>query len=379
MTETLTVPQGQFSLIRLPERRNELLRAWDAADEYLLNAIAAYDLPTTTKLLLVNDSFGALALALAAFRPQAWSDSYLSQQATRLNLQANGLPADTLTFLESTQTPSDVFDVVLIKAPKTLAYLEDLLLRLRPQLTPDTTIIVAGMVKHLSPAVWKLLEKIIGTTTSSLAQKKARLIFAALNPALIPPQNPYPSRYALENTAYQISNHANVFSREQLDIGTRFFLQHLPIHKTAKTIVDLGCGNGIVGLIAATRNPQADIIFMDESYMAIASARQNFNAAFNGQRTATFTVANGLEGFTPASVDLILCNPPFHQQQTVGDQLALSLFRQAQQALSAGGELWVIGNRHLGYQASLQKLYRNCAVVAVNTKFVILKAVCKQP
>lgn len=374
MTETLTVPQGQFSLIRLPERRNELLRAWDSADEYLLNTLAAYDLPTTTKLLLVNDSFGALAVALAAFHPQAWSDSYLSQQATRLNLQANGLPADTVTCLESTQTPSAVFEVVLIKAPKTLAYLEDLLLRLRPQLTPHTTIIVAGMVKHLSASVWTLLERIIGTTTSSLAKKKARLIFATLNPALIPPQNPYPSRYTLENTTYQISNHANVFSREQLDIGTRFFLQHLPIQKTAKTIVDLGCGNGIVGLIAATRNPQADLIFMDESYMAIASARQNFNAAFAGQRTATFNVANGLEGFTPASVDLILCNPPFHQQQTVGDHTALSLFRQAQRALSAGGELWVIGNRHLGYQASLQKLFGNCTVVAVNTKFVILKS-----
>lgn len=378
MTEKLSVPQGEFTLVRLPERRQELLRAWDAADEYLLNTFAAdVRLPPTARVLIINDSFGALATALAFGRPQAWSDSYLSQQATRINLQANGFEAGTVKLWDSLQTPTGPFEVVLIKAPKTLAYFEDLLIRLRPQLTSETQIIVAGMIKHLPTSVWALLERLIGPTTTSLAKKKARLIFAKPDPRLSVPVNPYPSVYTLENTAYQIINHANVFSREQLDIGTRFFLQHLPTQLAMRDIVDLGCGNGVVGLIAAERNPQASVHFFDESFMAVASARQNFIAAFGGKRVAHFNVQNGLEALAQASVDMVLCNPPFHQQQTVGDQLAVSLFRQAYKALKKQGELWVIGNRHLGYQVNLHQLFGNFSVMATNSKFVIIKAIKK--
>lgn len=374
MTQTLTVPQGAFDLVRLPLRRHEPLQAWDAADEYLLTTLAERGLPTTTRILVINDSFGALAVALAAFHPTAWSDSYISQQATRLNLQANNLMPDSVIFLDSLQIPTGEWDVVLIKAPKSLAYFEDVLLRLRPQLTPATQVMVAGMLKHLPASVWSLLERTLGSTTTSLAKKKARLIFATLNPMLKVSPNPYPSSYGLENTPYRIINHANVFSREQLDIGTRFFLQHLPTEPQAQTIVDLGCGNGVLGLMAATLHPKATLIFVDESFMAVASARQNFTAAFGEQRAAEFTVSNGLEDFAPDSVDLVLCNPPFHQQQTVGDQMAFSLFRQARKALKPGGALWIVGNRHLGHQMSLQKLFGNAKVMAVNAKFVVLKA-----
>ena len=375
MPERLSVAQGDFTLQRLPERRNELLRAWDAADEYLLNSVAEDLQPQPTpRILVINDTFGALAVALARFQPCAWSDSYLSQQATRLNLHANGLPEEAVTLINSVETPTGPFDVVLIKAPKTLAFLEDLLLRLKSQLKPTTQIRVAGMLKHLPPSLWSLLERCLGPTTTALAKKKARLISVPLDLNQPTPNNPYPTQYRLENTPYLIVNHSNVFSREQLDIGTRFFLQHLPINPHAKNIIDLGCGNGVVGLIAAERNPDATLWFVDESFMAIASAQHNVEHAFSIQRPAKFIVGNGLDDFTPESVELILCNPPFHQQQTVGDQLAYHLFKQAHTTLRINGELWVIGNRHLGYQATLQRLFGNCNVIATNPKFVILRS-----
>jgi 16S rRNA (guanine1207-N2)-methyltransferase len=40
METLLKVPQGQFILQRLPQRKNETLRAWDVAAEYLLNYLA---------------------------------------------------------------------------------------------------------------------------------------------------------------------------------------------------------------------------------------------------------------------------------------------------------------------------------------------------
>ena len=383
MTIRLTVAQGEFELNRLPKRPRELLRAWDAADEYLLDTLAEQlKLPdgstrlttNAARVLIVNDSFGTLAVALNAFRPHAISDSYLSQQATRLNLAANGLPEHSVNLLSSLDNLEGAFDLVLIKVPKTLALLEDELIRLHPHLTPSTQVIVAGMIKTLPSSVWKLLERLVGPTTTSLARKKARLIFASPDAGLIIPPSPYPVCYRLENTDYLISNHANVFSRDSLDIGTRFFLQYLPSRQDACDIIDLGCGNGLVGLIAAERCPAATVHFIDESFMAVASAKDNFQRAFGDQREAVFHVGDGLVEIESESADLILCNPPFHQQNMVGDQIAVSLFKQSRRVLRKGGELWVIGNRHLDYHNYLNRLFGGHSVVASNSKFVILRS-----
>ncbi len=378
MTDCLTVAQGEFKLNRLPKRPRELLRAWDAADECLLDTLAdaSAKLSTgTARVLIVNDSFGALAVALSSFSPYAVSDSYLSQQATRLNLVANNLPEHSVSLLSSLDPLEGLFDLVLIKVPKTLALLEDELIRLHPHLTPTTQVIVAGMIKTLPSSVWKLLERLVGSTTTSLARKKARLIFATPDSRLVASPSPYPVSYRLENTEYLISNHANVFSRDSLDIGTRFFLQHLPSRQDACDIIDLGCGNGVVGLIAAECSPAATMHFVDESFMAVASARDNFQRAFGEQRVATFRVGDGLMEVESESADLILCNPPFHQQNTVGDQIAVSLFKQSQRVLRKGGELWVIGNRHLDYHSTLNRLFGSHTVVAANSKFIIVKVV----
>jgi 23S rRNA (guanine1835-N2)-methyltransferase len=372
---TMQVPQGRFTLQRRPRRRRELLRAWDAGDEYLLRGVAEQvQLARDTRVLVINDSFGALAVALAPWAPQTWSDSFLSQQATRDNLLANGIDPAGVTVLNSLQQPAGPVDLVLVKVPRTLALLEDQLTRLRPLLTANTRVLVAGMVKALPRSVWALLERLLGPTDTALAWKKARLIRVTPDLTLTLPPNPYPVQYRLEGTDWLISNHANVFSRDSLDIGTRFFLQHLPVLPGAQDIIDLGCGNGVVGLQAATRHPGATVHFVDESFMAVDSARVNFDRVFDGARTAMFYVGDGLEDFSRASADLVLCNPPFHQQRVVGDQIARRMFRQAREALRPAGELWVIGNRHLGYHVALKRLFGKVELIASNAKFVILRA-----
>ncbi|MGB4499583.1 MAG: methyltransferase [Methylococcaceae bacterium] len=367
--------QGQFTLQRLPKNSHESLRAWDAADEYVLEYIATLNLSKNAKILIMNDSFGALAIGLQSFQIFALSDSYLSQQATRLNFVENKLPENAVTLIKSLEPLPQNLDLVVIKVPKTLALLEFQLLQLRSSISETPQIIVAGMIKILTPSVWNLLERIIGETKTSLAQKKARLIFASFNQNLPTPKNPYPIRYVLEKSNYEITNHANVFSREKLDIGTRFFLENLPKSENFNDIVDLGCGNGIVGLIAAEKNPAAQIHFVDESFMAIESARENFKNAFQN-RIAQFHIDDCLTNFTVNSADLILCNPPFHQQHVIGDFIAQTMFKQAKNVLRKKGELWVIGNQHLNYGMALTRIFekKNVNLIAQNAKFQIWKA-----
>jgi 16S rRNA (guanine1207-N2)-methyltransferase len=128
-------------------------------------------------------------------------------------------------------------------------------------------------------------------------------------------------------------------------------------------------------LIAASLNPQATVLFTDESYMAVASAEENFVAAFGDNRKANFKVTHCLQGVADESKDLVLSNPPFHQQNATGDAIAWQMFIDARRVLKSKGELRVVGNRHLGYHAKLKNLFGNCELIASNRKFVVLKAI----
>lgn len=374
-TPLMLTPQGELKLERIPP--NPKLQAWDAADQYLLKQLDESQILTSqSRLLLVNDNFAALSVALADYKPVMINDSFLSRQALSRNLQLNGYENDRVTFNNGLQLPSAKFDIVLIKIPKSKALLEHQLYSLRELIGPDTRIIAAGMSRSIHSSTLKLFESILGPTTTSLAWKKSRLIYVVRDQALNKGHSPYPDHFTVEtDRVFSLYNHANLFSREKLDNGSRLVIEYMPISERYQRIVDLGCGNGILGIIAASVNPEAEMSFVDESYMAVESAQINFEAAFGQERVAEFTVTNCLQSTANESVDLVLNNPPFHQQTSVGDTLAWQMFIDARKALKTGGELWVVGNRHLAYHAKLKKLFGNCQQVASNGKFVLLKSI----
>ncbi len=369
----LDSPFAQLDLIRQPEQHNDPLQAFDAADEYLLNHLAAQRPSVDTRVLVLNDSFGALAASLQGqVQVISSGDSFLAAQGLEKNLVRNAKAFDAVPFIPASETPTGPFDRVLIRVPKTLALLEEQLIRLQGQLDPGAEVIAGAMVKHLPRAAGDLLERYIGPMHASLAAKKARLLIATVaeRPAAA---SPYPTRYRLDTPAIELLNHANVFCREGLDIGTRAFLPHLPTGLGNARVADLGCGNGVLAIASALHNPDAHYTLVDESYMAVQSARENWQAAL-GERDVSVRAADGLAGQEPQSLDVVLCNPPFHQQQVVGDFLAWRMFQQAREALVVGGALYIVGNRHLGYHSKLARLFRGVEQVAATPKFVILKA-----
>ncbi|MEV6749893.1 methyltransferase [Streptomyces sp. NPDC088394] len=380
----LTTSGAGFELTRHPEDPRDPLRAWDAADEYLLRRLEGADgadpVDLSGAVVVVGDRWGALSTVLAGHRPVQITDSYLAQRATLANLGRNGVDADAVRLLSARDTPPDRIDVLLVRVPKSLALLEDQLHRLAPAVHPGTVVIGTGMVKEIHTSTLKLFERIIGPTRTSLAVKKARLIFCTPGAGTPRTPSPWPYRYDLPDglgpvSGRTVTNHAGIFCAERLDIGTRFFLGHLPARSGPDRVVDLGCGNGVVGLSAALANPEATVTFVDESYQAVASAEETFRANTGPDAKAEFVVGDGLAELPPASVDLVLNNPPFHSHQATTDATARTMFQGARDALRPGGELWVVGNRHLGYHTRLRRIFGNCTTVAGDPKFVVLRAV----
>ncbi|MET8244252.1 methyltransferase [Streptomyces sp. NPDC005202] len=379
----MTTPWGELELARFPDDPRDRLRAWDASDEYLLQHLAEREEEQGAGLsgtvVVVGDRWGALVTALAAQRPVQITDSFLAQEATRANLDRNSVETGTVHLLTTQDPPPDRIDVLLVRVPKSLALLEDQLLRLAPAVHEGTVVVGTGMVKEIHTSTLQLFERILGPTRTSLARKKARLIFCTPDPSLERPANRWPYSYALPDGIGAVSgrtvvNHAGVFCADRLDIGTRFFLRHLPAGRGARRVVDLGCGNGVVGTAMGLANPEAEVLFVDESFQAVASAEATYTA--NGvPGHAEFRVGDGLAGVPAGSVDLVLNNPPFHSHQATTDATAWRMFTGARRALRPGGELWVIGNRHLGYHIKLRRLFGNSHLVAGDPKFVVLRAV----
>lgn len=417
----LHIQGQQFSLKRFPSNPfDKSLRAWDAADEYIIDHVAStFVVSELQHIVIINDGFGALTCAMARLAAQAkisvFTDSFMAQTAILQNLKGSNLDKNKVDIHNSLAMHSlrgQKIDLILLKVPRTLSYLNFLLCEVS-QLTKSelanhsesSTVVAGAMVKLVTSSVMKMFGERLINTSSSLARKKARLIFSHLDGLSIEPtakvtSSPAFIREAVSNTSYvnpisdteldfTLYNYPNVFCHDQVDIGARYILKHLPrITKANQVIVDLGCGNGILGTQLLLANPQhaPKVIYIDESYMAIESAKETLiRSQVNAQSKsdAQFLVGHCLAPLLnkprasdeDLGVNYVICNPPFHQQSTVIDDIAWQMFTDAKKVLKVGGELRIVGNRHLDHRVKLSKLFGACHVIASDKKFVVLSAI----
>lgn len=353
---------------------NRSLQAWDAADEYLVNHIKDEQMVNDkTRILIVNDNFGALTINYLTNEIYTVSDSYLSHQGIQANIALNNLEANNLTLLSSLDELPESVDLILYKLPKSKHLLTEQLSKIKAKYQ-KATFIACGKAKDIHSSTLTVFEKILGETKTSLAVKKARLIFSELNSSS-PIITNHVKSWPLPNSHFTMHNYANVFAREKLDIGARLFLEHLPTIKANQQVIDLGCGNGVIGLSVLNSQPNCQLHFYDESYMAVASAKYNIEQNLPEQQTnCQFYVDDCLTQAENSSADVILCNPPFHQQNATTDHIAWQMFNDSFRVLNKGGELRIVGNRQLGYHIKLQRIFGQVNTIASNKKFVVLSA-----
>ncbi|MDE1262799.1 methyltransferase [Vibrio aestuarianus] len=374
MKTELTLHERSLSLHRFPKRTNETLQAWDAGDEYVINYVEEQGLDAGKRILILNDSFGALSCWFSQnHHVTMMSDSFISHRGTLKNLHNNG--GNEIELLTTMDDIPQHIDLVLFQLPKSNRHLIWQLVQLRNQLPISCPVIAVNKAKDIHTSTLKLFEKYLGETTTSLAWKKHRLVFSVPNCTPIQEVNSF-VEWDVDGESIHLKNLPNVYSGESLDLGARFLLQHLPQDPSLRHVIDLGCGNGVLSVKMGQLNPQARITCVDESFMAVESARQNLMDNLGEDRNIQCITNNCLDGFKQDSAFLVLCNPPFHQQQTITDHIAWQMFCDAKHVLNKGGQLLVIGNRHLGYDVKLARLFGQDQVktVATNNKFVILQA-----
>ena len=352
-------------------QHDKSLQAWDSADQYIVeHVLNDPEITADSHVTVTNDAFGAIAVGLSHLKLTCISDSHVSLLATKQNIELNELTMPR--WCNSLASWSNT-DVVILKLTKNSGYL-DFQLNQISQLRSPCKIIACGKTTQVTSNVLKVFDKYFDNVTTSLAKKKSRLIFAEHNKVVKPKQSKYPISINWPEQSISLQSHANVFAKEQIDIGGRFLADHLPDIEAGQYVVDLGCGNGLLGLACLNQLKSSDtsahILFTDESFMAVESAKLNVQNNFADMVTmCEFRQDDGLTSQAPNSVDVVLCNPPFHQQNTITEHIAFQMFKQSFLALKSKGCLYVVANSHLPYQRELKKLFGGFKVIAQNNKF----------
>lgn len=379
---------GSFELTRFPiypkSKAQQNLQAWDGADTLLIEHLHQLAPPKSARVMIINDQFGAISCALARDRSPnniiIQSDSFLSLTAIERNFNANNieLPEQLYRSTEvnaiKTALGGDCVDHVVMRIPKSLNLLEHQLHELKPLINEKTKIVASSMTKTLSKNTRSIFEKVLGPSTQSLAAHKARLIHCTPAVKSEPEQQGSSTTYPRTFNAHglSLSCHANVFAEGRVDPGTQVFIAHLQQMTEKKSLIDLGCGSGIMGILSARACHAKQAYFCDESFMAVDSARQNSTS--NLADVEVYVEAgNSIPEHFP-EVDLVVCNPPFHQQQAMSTDMAMHMFKDAYKHLKPGGELWIVANRHLSYFGPVKRLFGHCENMAQHAKYVVLRA-----
>lgn len=394
------------SLRRFPDVEAPNLQAWDATDELLVQRALAAE-AAGEESAVIGDGYGAITLALAdagmrgvrVHQDLATGRLALAHNATALGLDGfhpHELGPDLL----------DGARLVLVQLPKSLAELEEITDAVARWAAPEVTLIAGGRVKHMTLSQNEVLGRGFENVQPQRAARKSRLIVAGSRRS-VPDEPPFPVRSevpvpGLEHPLTVVA-HGGAFAGAKLDIGTRALLEVLASPAqlrrsradgpgfdredgdpgrssgatragTTETVVDLGCGTGILAATYALTDPGARVIATDRSASAVASARATMVANGVDDRV-TVAHDDAGSGIPDQTVDLVLLNPPFHLGASIHVGAATRLFEAAARMLRPGGELLTVYNSHLAYRSELRHLVGPTEQLHRTSKFTVARSV----
>ena len=154
--------------------------------------------------------------------------------------------------------------------------------------------------------------------------------------------------FSFRGKTLRFTTDAGVFSRGELDAGTRLLLAALP-DTLEGSILDLGCGWGPIGVSVKAAWPETDVTLADVNLRALSWAEKN--AARNDVRVSCLE-SDGFSALEGRIFDAVITNPPIR----AGKQVIYRLFREAFDHLSPGGSLFLVIRKQQGAESCIRYL-----------------------
>jgi 16S rRNA (guanine1207-N2)-methyltransferase len=266
------------------------------------------------------------------------------------------------------------FDVCILDAEQYPN--RSLLLRLLWQaavLTPAGMFSIAGANDGGIQSLEKRLRDSWGQVEVVAYKKGHRLLRVPRPLTLRPLAEPLPGEQAitLRGQTLTLSLQPGVFAEGGLDPATARLSEVMQVGKQQR-ILDLGCGSGVLGMLAARLSPASQVTLVDASALALDIAQENCQR--NDLERVQALASDGVAAVRKQQFDLVLCNPPFHQGHTQTTATALRFICEAREVLAPRGRLYLVANRFLGYESEMYRAFGNVTRVREDTRYKVLVA-----
>ena len=179
---------------------------------------------------------------------------------------------------------------------------------------------------------------------------------------------PVPCAFPYRGYGLNFMTDAGVFSKGELDVGSRLLLDALPA--LTGDVLDLGCGWGAIGVAIARANKGARVVMADVNHRALGLAQEN--CARNGV-TAEVIESDGMSAVMGRRFDAVVTNPPIR----AGKQVIYKMFADAAASLTDEGALYLVIRKQQGAESCvkyLRTLFGSVEKLDKSGGFWVLKA-----
>ncbi len=172
----------------------------------------------------------------------------------------------------------------------------------------------------------------------------------------------------LRGTTYRFLTDAGVFSKERVDRGTRLLIKHMEIHEE-DIVLDLGCGYGPIGIVAAGIGRYVYLVDINERAVELS----RINIELNNIKNAEALLGEGFAPVDDTRFDVIVSNPPIR----AGKKVVYGLVQESATHLNPGGDLYMVARTKQGAQSlakEIERVFGNIYEVGKGGGYRVMKA-----
>jgi len=277
-------------------------------------------------------------------------DSLVAVEATQRTLELNGVSGRVIHGHDLVGQ----FDFVLLDAPRGRDWVRHLLSKAALALRPGGNLLLAGPNRGGIKGFVQDANEMVGPCEVKRIKAANRLAICERSAAVSDRQSVVSQNHTttIRGQPIYFVTQPGVFSQGGLDEGTRALIEAMIVRR-GETVLDLGCGCGIVGAAAAHMGGQ--VVCVDSSAAALQATRATLE--LNGVTNAQVLASDCASAVRDMQFDVVATNPPFHQGLGVEYDVAQQFVRDAAHVLHRGGRLYLVANRFIRYERVMADLH----------------------